>query len=234
MCESNSHKTMANSFYAQGDYHQALDVYAQATDTCPNHLDYELAVLQTNIAACYLKLSEWKNAITAATSSLDKLDKLDAEIALEVKAIEDAGNDEDQSLSSDIDHEIISPGAFRAGRMSSAALYDDPGNLARAQRQSDSKRIRYKALMRRARARSELAGWQNLEGAHADYIALQSMDKLTRDDRRLVAAQLTALPARIKEAKEKEVAQMWDQLKQARSCCYPYFLWMRGLTCATL
>lgn len=216
MRESNSHKTTANSFYAHGDYHQALDVYAQATDICPNYLDYELALLQTNIAACYLKLSEWKDAIAATTSSLDKLDKLDAELALEVKAIEDAGNDKDQSSSSDIDHEIVSPGASRAGPMSSAALNDNPGHLARAQRQSDSKRIRYKALMRRARARSELAGWQNLEGAHADYTALQGMDNLTRDDRRLVAAQLAALPTRIKEAKEKEVAQMWDQLKQAR------------------
>lgn len=69
--------------------------------------------------------------------------------------------------------------------------------------------------MRRARARSELGGWQNLEGARADYTALQSMDNLTREDRRLVAAQLVALPARINQAKEKETAQMWDQLKQA-------------------
>lgn len=234
MRESNSHKTTANSFYVHGDYHQALDVYAQATDVCPNYLDYELALLQTNIAACYLKLSEWKDAVTATTSSLDKLDKLDAALALEIKAIEHAANDQDQSLSSDIDHEIVSPGASRAAPLSSAALNDDPGHLARAQRQSDSKRIRYKALMRRARARSELAGWQNLEGAHADYTALQSMDNLTRDDRRLVAAQLAALPTRIKDAKEKEVAQMWDQLKQARSYSCPRFFWMHLLTCATL
>lgn len=219
MRESNSHKATANSLYAHGDYRQALDVYAQATDTCPNYLDYELALLQTNIAACYLKLSEWKNAITATTSSLDKLDKLDADIALEVKAIENVSHDKGQNLfSADIEDEIVSPGASRAASTSLSPLEDDPAHPARAQRQSDSKRIRYKALMRRARARSELAGWQNLEGAHADYTALQSMDNLTRDDRRLVAAQLAALPDRITEAKEKEVAQMWDQLKQVRLC----------------
>lgn len=218
--------------YARGDYRQALDIYAQATDVCPNYLDYELALLQTNIAACYLKLSEWKNAITATTDSLDKLDKLDADIALEVEATEHVSNDKSQNLSADIEHGILNPGASPAASTSLSPLEDDPAAPARAQRQSDSKRIRYKALMRRARARSELAGWQNLEGAQADYTALQSMDNLTRDDRRLVAAQLAALPTRIKEAKDKEVAQMWDQLKQVRLCYISHLLYLRVLTSA--
>ncbi|KAJ4411294.1 hypothetical protein N0V82_009032 [Gnomoniopsis sp. IMI 355080] len=212
--ESNAHKTKANSLYVHGDYHQALDIYAQATDICPNYLDYELALLQTNIAACHLKLHEWKNAIAATTTSLDKLDKLDANIALEVKAVEDATLNKDRDFFADVDHEIVSPGASRAVPGSGIPLQDDPGRPARSQRLSDSRRIRYKALMRRARARSELGGWQNLEGARADYTVLKSMDNLTRDDHRLVAAQLAALPARINEAKEKETAQMWDQLKQ--------------------
>ncbi|KAJ4385790.1 hypothetical protein N0V93_010221 [Gnomoniopsis smithogilvyi] len=213
--ESNSRKSTANSLYAHGEYHQALDIYSQATEICPNYLDYELALLQTNIAACHLKLHEWKNAITAATSSLDKLDKLDADIALEVKAVEDATAIEDPGPFADADHEIVSPGASRAALVSSTPFANAAARPVPSQRLSDSKRIRYKALMRRARARTELGGWQNLDGAHADYTALQSMDNLTRDDRRLVAAQLALLPAHIKEAKEKEVAQMWDQLKQA-------------------
>lgn len=147
---------------------------------------------------------------------MDKLDKLDANIAREVKALEDASTNSDHDLFAGVDHEIVSPGSSRAAPMSLTPLPDDPERPARSQRQSDSKRIRYKALMRRARARCELGGWQNFDGAHADYTALQSMDNLTHDDHRLVAAQLAALPTRIKEAKEKEVAQMWDQLKQAR------------------
>lgn len=142
---------------------------------------------------------------------------MDAKIALEAKTVKDALAAKDHDLFANIDHEIVSPGASRAAApLSFVPLQDDPERAARSQRQIDSKRIRYKALMRRARARSELGGWQNLDGAHADYTALQTMDNLTRDDRKLVAAQLTALPVRIKEAKETEVAQMWDQLKQAR------------------
>lgn len=213
--ESNSHKATANSLYINGDYHQALDIYNKATDVCPNYLDYELALLQTNIAACHLKLQEWKNAITATTGSLGKLDKLDADIALEVKAVQDALGNKDGDRVDNVDDEIVSPGAACAAPLSSVTPQDGAARGVRTQRLTDSKRIRYKALMRRARARSELGGWQNLEGARADYTALQRMDNLTRDDRKLVAAQLGLLPTRINEAKEKETAQMWDQLKQA-------------------
>lgn len=158
-------------------------------------------------------MSEWKDAITAATTSLDRLDKLDAEIALEAKAAEVAF----KKKNDDIDEEIVSPGASHAAPTPAMAAEDDPEAPARVKKQTDIKRIRYKALMRRARARTEEGGWQNLEGAHADYSALQKMGDLPAAERRLVAAQLKALPARITEAKEQETAQMWDQLKQVRS-----------------
>lgn len=151
-------------------------------------------------------------------------------MALEVKAVEDALKKKDPDLFTNVDDEIISPAAVHAASIPSAALRDDPGRPARSQRQTDSKRIRYKALMRRARARSEIGGWQNLEGAYTDYTALQSMDTLTGGDRKLVTAQLSVLPTRIKEAKEKETAQMWDQLKQAGRCSFytnpPPALWV--------
>lgn len=162
-----------------------------------------------------MKLKEWKEVSTAATVSLDRLDKLDAEIALKVKAVEDAFKEKNEEAFGNIEDEIVSEGASQAAPTPTMTAEDDPGASARTKRQTDIKRIRYKALMRRARARSEEGGWQNLEGAHADYLALQKMDNLPVADRKLVAAQLKALPARITEAKERETAQMWDQLKQA-------------------
>lgn len=76
-------------------------------------------------------------------------------------------------------------------------------------------RIRYKALMRRARARSEEGGWSNLAGAEEDYKALAAMPAgvVTPGDRKIVTAQLRSLPARVKEAQERETAEMWGKLK---------------------
>lgn len=68
--------------------------------------------------------------------------------------------------------------------------------------------------MRRARARSEAGGWSNLAGAEEDYRVLAKMDNITPSDRRIVAAQLRTLPPRVKEAKERETAEMWGKLKE--------------------
>jgi len=102
-------------------------------------------VLKSNIAACYLKLEDWKEAVKAATAALDGLDKLqEKEAEGEVKVDKDEVADE----------EIISEGAVKAEDAS------DKGK-----RETDIERIRAKALMRRARARSEQGGWASLQGA---------------------------------------------------------------------
>lgn len=207
LSESNSHKQEATSFYLQGSFDLAINKYTEANAVLPNYLDYELAVLQSNISACHLKLKEWKEANVAATTSLDRLDKVDAQFALETKA---AG-----------DSESLASGAEKDKSKAVPNDDTDADSLACTKRQADSKRIRYKALMRRARARFELGGWQNLEGALTDYTALQKMDNLTVADRKLAAAQLRALPSLVAQAKEKETAQMWDQLKQARRLSLP-------------
>lgn len=89
----------------------------------------------------------------------------------------------------------------------------DPAQVARDKKREDIKRIRYKALIRRARARSEEGGWTNLAGAEDDYKLLAKMDNVSPGDRKLVQQQLRALPARVSEAKEKETAEMWGKLK---------------------
>ncbi|KAL2130016.1 hypothetical protein VTI74DRAFT_7012 [Chaetomium olivicolor] len=207
VAESNSHKTEANTLFTSGKYEIALNKYDEAVAVCPNYLDYELAVLRSNIAACHLKLEEWKEAVTSATSALDGLDRLEQQEKEEATAnAGDAKTTEDDTA----DEEIISAGAAKAGQALSTSPADE---AARQKRQDDVARIRAKALMRRARARSELGGWSNLEGAIEDYKRLAGMANLTATDKKIVQAQLRTLPPRAKEAQEKETAEMWAKLK---------------------
>jgi hypothetical protein len=102
-------------------------------------------VLKSNIAACYLKLEDWKEAVATATAALDGLDKLQGKIAEGQKEAEEE---------EEADEEIISQGAEKAEDTS-----------AQGRREGDIERIRTKALLRRARARSEMGGWSTLQGA---------------------------------------------------------------------
>jgi hypothetical protein len=157
-------------------------------------------------------LEEWKEAVSNATTALDGLDrlekqeaekaKLEAEVAAKVVADDD-----------DAEEEIVSAGAAKAGPALPADPEDASIEAARRQRQDDIARIRAKALMRRARAKSELGGWSNLEGAVEDYKRLSGMTNLTSVDKKIVQSQLRVLPPRAKAAQEKETAEMWSKLK---------------------
>lgn len=208
--ESNTHKSEANALFNNGSYTEALAKYSDASAICPTYLDFELAVLQSNISACHLKLQEWKDAITSATAALEKLDKLEREVDEEEKAEAEAKRLEEE----EIEEEIISPGAATAAPAPVVDPEDDPAFIARKKRRADISRIRYKALIRRARARTEAGGWSNLTGAQEDYKRLSEMDNLTSTDRKLVMSQLKTLPARTKEAQEQETAEMWGKLKE--------------------
>lgn len=111
----------------------------------------------------------------------------------------------------DVEEEIVSSGASR-----SAPAPPPPPSEAEAARATllaDVQRIRCKSLMRRARARSEAGGWQNLAGAEEDYKALSVVPGLSPADARIVRTQLRDLPARTKAAQDKEMGEMWGKLK---------------------
>lgn len=82
------------------------------------------------------------------------------------------------------------------------------------QRKDDIHRIRAKALMRRARAKSELGGWGNLQGAEDDYKALSQTSTLPPQDKKIVQKALAGLPPRIDQAKQKEMGDMMGKLKE--------------------
>ncbi|PSS05325.1 hypothetical protein BD289DRAFT_5578 [Coniella lustricola] len=209
LAEAQTHKSEANVLFNAGSYTEALAKYSDATDVCPNYLDYELAVLHSNISACHLKCEEWKDAITSATASIDKLDKVDRQLAEEEAIVAAAKAEEDE-----VEEEIVSSGAAQAAPKPVNDQDDDPITASRRKRKEDAKRIRYKALMRRARARSEAGGWTNLAGAEEDYKTLSKMDNVTAGDRKIVASQLRSLPSRVKVAQERETAEMWGKLKE--------------------
>lgn len=195
--------------------------------SCPNYLDYERAVLQSNIAACHLKLEQWGDAIKAATKAIDGLAKIDKEAAGEdgptkagadseaIKSQEKTPSSESKSTKDDdedIDEHIISPGATRSAPAPAPPAPSPPKDAA-STRQADILRIRAKALLRRARARSELAGWHNLAGAEEDYRVLSKMPGLGPADQRTVRSQLVTLPPRTKAAQEAEMGEMWGKLR---------------------
>ncbi|KAL9000130.1 MAG: hypothetical protein Q9169_001205 [Polycauliona sp. 2 TL-2023] len=203
LSESNAKKSAANDLFRTADYSQAISVYDRALASVPNYLEYEIAVLKSNIAACHLKLSDWKAAIDEATKSLEALDRLETPPASK-NDDDDGGPGEDKN-----NNEVVE-------------LAEDEENEAEAlekiknedRRKEDIRRIRAKALMRRARARSEKGGWGELQGALEDYQTLSPFSStLPASDKKIVNTALGTLPAQIAAAKEKEMGEMMGKLK---------------------
>jgi tetratricopeptide (TPR) repeat protein len=199
--ESNSIKAEANQLFTATCYDQAISCYDRALASCPSYFDYEVAVLRSNMAACYNKLEDWKASVDSATACLDCLERVipsDDKVDSKEKK-QDSGSAESVVEISGDDEEA------------------EQEELKRLQKIDEKKnnvlRIRAKALMRRARAKSQLGGWGNLQGAEEDYKLLAAMDNLPPDDKRVVQKALGDLPARINQAKEKEMGEMMGKLK---------------------
>jgi hypothetical protein len=165
--------------------------------------------LQSNTAACYLKLRDWKAAVDAATASIGCLDRC---IAVSTRAAGTESGDVQATSKSEKASVVELSGENEAAQQEELQklLQDD-------KQRDDLKRIRAKALLRRARARTELASWANLQGAEEDYKQLAAMDNLPPQDKKIVHRALRELPSRIHSAKETEMAEMMGKLKDV---CY--------------
>lgn len=170
-------------------------------------------MLKSNIAACHLKLRQHKEAIQSATESLDGLSRSEKallESAEKFRQDTDTKKDGQEDEADEPEEEIVSAGAQRSAP---AIADEDEAQQTGRRRQDDILRIRTKALMRRARAKSELGGWSNLVGAEEDYKTLSAMANLTSVDEKIIRTQLRTLPPRVKAAQEKEMGEMWGKLK---------------------
>lgn len=162
--QSHSQKLFANTLFASSHYTDAISKYEQALSLCPNYLDYEIAILKSNIAACFIKLEDWRAAVDSATEALDRLERIlqlpsssSSSKGKEKEKEEEEGHDDDDGKVVDITAE---GGGEQEEEERLAALQK------RDKQNEDGERIRAKALLRRARAKSELGGWANLQAAH--------------------------------------------------------------------
>lgn len=178
-----------------------------------------MAVLRCNIAACYLKLADWKAAVDSATASIDRLEKI-----IPLSSPKDPAPTTEEAKSAPNDTQ---------GADAVVEILDDEDEkteeeqLKRLQEQDELRtnvqRIRAKALMRRAKAKSQLGGWANLQGAAEDYQLLDGMP-LPPDDKRIVRRALLELPDRIKEAREKDIGEMMSKMKDVRNSPMQFIL----------
>lgn len=194
LSESNTEKAFANKTFTSGDYSSAVQGYEKALAVCPSYLEYDIAVLRSNIAACQLKLEEWKVAVESATQALDALDRVDPPVT---------GPKDGEDGKSEVE-EVDDATEIRI-----AALSRTGHSI------QDVHKLRTKALLRRAKARREVGGWASLQGAYEDYQALSKPPHaLTSLDQKTVHAALRELPAKLDEAKNNEMAEMMGKLKQ--------------------
>lgn len=170
-------------------------------------------MLKSNVAACHLKLEDWKAAVDAANASIDCLERVIPSKPKKADSQENNGDTkprESAATAQDKDaQEVIE-------------LQDDGENDEEAQlkklAESDAKRedvmrIRAKSLMRRSRGKMELGGWANLQGADEDYKELLQLKILPPQDERLAQERLRELPALINIAREREMGEMMGKLK---------------------
>lgn len=223
-------KQEANILFASGRYSEAIQQYDKAIASCPTYLEYETAVLRSNIAACHIKLADWKGAIAAATQALEGLERMERESGdANAGKRRDTGGEAEGEQGEEQVEDIVSPGAERIG-----ALPTENGPS-----KEDISRIKAKALMRRAKARTEAGGWSALAGAEegktcawstspvpsrippteltfsSDYKAVSSMmSVLQPQDRKIITRQLSLLPTLIDTAKQKEMGEMMGKLKE--------------------
>jgi tetratricopeptide (TPR) repeat protein len=201
--DANTLKSTANTLFTTSQYTEAIEGYNRAYEKLPTYLDYDLAVLKSNIAACYIKLSEWKQAIESATAALDKLDLVDplpeAPKQGERKNGVDAGKTQEAAGVVEID-DATSERQEILAEVSKKTL-------------TDVEKLRIKTLLRRAKGKSEEGGWSNLQGAIEDYRLLTTFANLSSIDRKTVDKALREIPPKLEVAKNEEMADMMGKLK---------------------
>lgn len=203
LAQSNTEKTSANALFGTGSYENAVQTYDRALALCPNYLDYEVAVLRSNVSACYLKLSEWKESAEAASKGLDCLERL--EKLPVVRAPQRRPEGKEQEAETEVIEEVDDELEARIEN-----LHKSGRSIA------EVRKLQVKMLMRRAKAKTEQGGWANLQAADEDYRILLSPamePALSPTDKRSVMENARALGPKLNVAKEQEMAEMMGKLK---------------------
>ena len=205
LTESNTLKTSANQLFGKGSFENAIQTYDRALASCPNYLDFELAVLRSNVAACHIKLQEWKEAIESAEKGITNLENL--EPLPTPPKVKDPRKEGEDGLGETTD------GIEEVSDEVEARI----ANLQKSGRTLDEvRKLQVKLLLRRAKAKTELGTWANLQGADEDYRTLLSptmLACLSPTDLRNTKEASRLLTPKLNEAKEREMGEMMDKLK---------------------
>lgn len=199
-------------------YDQAISCYDRALASCPSYLDFDVAVIHSNIAACHLKLQDWKAAVEAATVSIDRLEKIIPPHSQD-KGDSSKGKETAGSNGKDTDEVVEISGDDEDAELKELDRLKEQDEL-----RNKVLRLRAKVLMRRAKAKTEIGGWGSLQGAAEDYQALSVIENLPADDKRVVQRALRELPERIKQAREKEMGDMMGKLKDVSIVFHSYYV----------
>lgn len=189
-------------------------------------------MLKSNIAACHLKLSDWKAAVEAADAALEGIERVIKQQNSDGKKKtqqhpQEEGDDGSGGDGSNVAHTKTPNQKNDDNDTADTTVVeldpseDEAAALAQLQ-QRDARhaaiaRIKTKSLMRRARAKSQLGGWANLQAALDDYTALSTtmpVDALPVQDKKVVQAALKELPGRVERAREAEMGEMMGKLKE--------------------
>jgi len=210
LSSSNETKASANALFGTGSYENALQTYDRALSLCPNYLDYELAVLHSNISACNLKLADWKAAAEAAGKGIESSERLEPLPSVRAAERERGGKDG----AAGVEGKVEEDGQVEEVDEAFSARLE---NLSRSGRSlAEVRKLQVKMLMRRAKAKTELGGWANLQAADEDYRVLLApvmLPTLSPTDKRSVETNARALGPRLNQAKEQEMAEMMGKLK---------------------
>lgn len=110
-------------------------------------------MIRSNVAACYLKLQGWEEAVDSATKSLDSLERIDPLPKTKLDQGAEGGKDGAEGENPVIEEVDESTAETIEALQRTGHTRDEV------------QKIRVKALMRRAKARMEMSGWANLQGA---------------------------------------------------------------------
>lgn len=149
LASSNATKMAANGLFARAAFSDAISAYDRALSTVPNYLEYEVAVLRNNMAACHIKLSEWKAAVDNATKAMECLQRLDPVVGVAGGAGDSRDGGEEATVT-EVDDDV----AARIERLQESGRTHD-----------EVQKMRVKALLRRAKANGQLGGWAALQAA---------------------------------------------------------------------
>ena len=184
LASSQSLKSQANTLFTRQEYVSAISTYDRALAELPRYLDYDMAVLQSNIAACHLKMEQWKDAVEACERGIESLERemptkakqRDKDVKKRARSgwdkegqKETNAGKESMKFNSDTESEPSSPvhrpeaeDGKRDDTVVELPSDDDDAATALSKlnisddRKADITRIRVKLLLRRARARSSM------------------------------------------------------------------------------